>query len=210
MPKAVPIVVSAGLAVGVFCGLLFGVGKKSAVAAAPAKTEEKAPAKSSNAKAETPAPTPAAEPTPEPAAAGSAGCCRRSTDADAGSRLCCSSDADGSCCSVDVLAAAEHKTTKIVVVIKTEAAAKDAKLIVDGKPVDGLSAEIPTDNKTAKVEVKSSGFRSYEKKLDLTPGELTLEIEMAKRPASTGAPAGGVKPPKKDKPPAGGGGLIDI
>src|SRR5512139_3234323 len=34
--KAVPIVVSAGLAVGVFCGLLFGVGKKNeAVAAAP-------------------------------------------------------------------------------------------------------------------------------------------------------------------------------
>src|SRR5262245_15092333 len=31
--KAVPLVVSAGLAVGVFCGLLFGVGKKSAVAA---------------------------------------------------------------------------------------------------------------------------------------------------------------------------------
>src|SRR5690242_149786 len=38
--KAVPVVVSAGLAVGVFCGLLFGLGTdKDEANAAPAKTE---------------------------------------------------------------------------------------------------------------------------------------------------------------------------
>src|SRR5690349_14216371 len=54
--KAVPIVVSAGLAVGVFFGLLFGVGKKSEAVAAPpdktAKAESKAatPSKPAEAK----------------------------------------------------------------------------------------------------------------------------------------------------------------
>jgi len=37
-PKNIPVIVSAGLAVGVFCGLLFGVGTgKKAAAAAPSK-----------------------------------------------------------------------------------------------------------------------------------------------------------------------------
>src|SRR6476659_2470881 len=52
--KAVPIVVSAGLAVGVFFVLLFGVGKKSEAVAAPpdktAKAESKAATKSAEAK----------------------------------------------------------------------------------------------------------------------------------------------------------------
>jgi len=101
----------------------------------------------------------------------------------------------------------EKKMTKLVVVVKTAGAAKDAKLFIDGTAVEGLIAELPVDKKTAKVEVKATGYRSYEKKLDLTPGELTLEIEMAKR--STGTPT--VRPPKRpDKPPSGGGGLIDI
>jgi hypothetical protein len=199
--KAVPIVVSAGLAVGVFCGLLFGVGKKSeAVAAAPSKGTNVKPEEdpkpdphaapaglgATAAKPVTPPPT-----TPPPAAGSAAA---KPTVAAAGS-------------AAPTVPA--DKTTKLSVVIKTEGAAKDAKLMIDGKEVDGLSTEIPTDKKSVKVEVKSNGYRSYEKKLDLTPGELTLEIEMAKKPSSSGAP--GVKPPKRpDKPPSGGGGLIDI
>lgn len=203
--KAVPIVMSAGLAVGVFCGLLFGVGKKSeAVAAAPAKTEEKVEAKEASPPPAQPTPPPT---TPEPAA-GSAtevAAAAPTETVPAAAPEPTIPPATGSATP----AAAEVPTTKIVVVIKTEAAAQDAKLIIDGKAVDGLTAEIPSDKKTAKVEVKSSGFRSYEKKLDLTPGELTLEIEMAKRPAGGTTPS--VRPPKRpDKPPSGGGGLIDI
>jgi hypothetical protein len=200
----------------VFCGLLFGVGKKSeAVAAAPEKAEEKVA--SQDVKEATPPPAQPTPPptTPEPAAgsadvaaAGSAAPVTETVPTPAGSAAPTPTvPAAGSAAPTPVVA--DAKKTKIVVVIKTEAAAKDAKLIVDGKPVDGLTAEIPTDQKTAKVEVKSSGFRSYEKKLDLTPGELTLEIEMAKRPAGGTTPT--VRPPKRpDKPPSGGGGLIDI
>jgi hypothetical protein len=199
MSKAVPIVVSAGLAVGVFCGLLFGVGKKNdAVAAAPSS--------GSNVKE---------EPKPETGAAPAGA----STTPTQGSAAVAPTVAAGSAAPAAGSAAptatatpavAEKKMTKLIVVVKTPGAAKDAKLIVDGAPVEGLTTELPVDKKTAKIEVKASGYRSYEKKLDLTPGELTLEIEMAKRSSSSGGTPS-VKPPKRpDKPPSGGGGLIDI
>ena len=60
-----------------------------------------------------------------------------------------------------------------------------------------------------KVEVKATGYRTYEKKLDLVGDEMTLEIELSKRPSS--GTGGGVHPPKRpDRPPSGGGGLDDI
>ena len=40
-PKAVPVIVSAGLAVGVFCGLLFGLGTGTEVKAAGSTGEKK-------------------------------------------------------------------------------------------------------------------------------------------------------------------------
>ena len=75
--------------------------------------------------------------------------------------------------------------------------------------VDGMSVELPADKKSVKVEIKASGYRSVDKKIDLAGGDTAIEFEMAKR--SSGTP--GVKPPKRpDKPPSGGagGGLIDI
>jgi hypothetical protein len=211
--KAVPIVVSAGLAVGVFCGLLFGVGKKGeAVAAAPAKgTNVKPPAEEPKpdkgaapaglGASTTPTPPPTAPTPAQPAPTTPTVPATGSASAAAGS----AAPAQGSAAP----AVAKKDMTKLIVVVKTEAAAKDAKLIIDGKPVEGLTTEIPVDKKTVKVEVKASGFRSYEKKLDLTPGELTLEIEMAKRPSGGGSQP--VRPPKRpDKPPSNGGGLIDI
>jgi hypothetical protein len=199
--KAVPIVVSAGLAVGVFCGLLFGVGKKNdAVAAAPATGSNVKP--------------PGEEPKPDPGAA-PAGLVATPTkpvpaQPAAGSAAGSAAVAAGSAAPTPVTpppVVEEKKLTKLIVVVKTAGAAKGAKLFVDGNAIDGMTTELPADKKTAKVEVKASGYRSYEKKLDLTPGELTLEIEMAKR--SSGGPT--VRPPKRpDKPPSGGGGLIDI
>lgn len=199
--KAVPIVVSAGLAVGVFCGLLFGVGKKSeAVAASPSKgtnakpTEEPKPDR--NAAPAGLGATTGVTPTAPPPAPGSP-----AKPAAAGSAVAAAGSAAPT--------VTPDKLTKLSVVIKTDGAAKDAKLFIDGKEVSGLATEIPIDKKTVKVEVKSSGYRSYEKRIDLTPGELTLEIEMAKRSSGNGTPT--VRPPKRpDKPPGGGGGLIDI
>jgi hypothetical protein len=197
---------SAGLAVGVFCGLLFGVGKESeAVAASPstgtnvkkdpeAKPEPKAEPATGAAAATTPTtpttPTaetpPATTPTPAPTV-----------------------PAQGSA-AVAAAPAAAAKTFKLTVTIKPEAAAKDAKLWIDGAAVDGMIAEVPADKKSVKVEVKASGYRSVDKKIDLAGGDTSVELEMAKRPAG-GGPAP-VRPPKRpDKPPSNsGGGLIDI
>jgi hypothetical protein len=201
MPKAVPIVVSAGLAVGVFCGLLFGVGKKNdAVAAGPSTGSN---VKSSG---EQPKPDPGAAPAglgataSKPVAAGSA------AKPSAGSATVAAGSAPAGSAAAPPPVVEEKKMTKLIVVVKTTGAAKDAKLFIDGNPVDGLTTELPVDKKTVKVEVKATGYRSYDKKLDLTPGELTLEIEMAKKSSGSN-----VRPPKRpDKPPSGGGGLIDI
>jgi hypothetical protein len=203
MSKAVPIVVSAGLAVGVFCGLLFGVGKKNEAVASSASGSAKEEAKGPPA---APAGLGASAPTPPPAQGSAAKPAAGSATVAAGSAAPTAPAAPaGSAATAP--AVDDKKMTKLIVVVKTAGAAKDAKLFVDGNAVDGLTTELPVDKKTAKVEVKASGYRSYEKKLDLTPGELTLEIEMAKR--SSGTPA--VRPPKRpDKPPSGGGGLIDI
>jgi hypothetical protein len=198
--KAVPIVVSAGLAVGVFFGLLFGVGKKpQAVAAAPAKgsaaepTEERTP--DPNAGLARPAATPTNETAP---AAGSA-------TAAAGSAVAATETAASAPGAAATLT--EDKKIKLTVTIKPEAAAKDAKLIIDGKQVDGMTVELPAATKSVKVEVKAAGYRSVEKKIDLAGGDTAIELEMAKRPSS-GTP--GVRPPKRPDRPPGGGGLIDI
>jgi len=197
-PKIVPIIMSAGLAVGVFCGLLFGVGKKSEAIAAE-------PSKGNNVKPATETPAAKADPGSAPAGLG-ATAAKPVPAAGSGAKPGTPVAAAGSAAPPPPPPTVEVKKTKLIVVIKT-AAAKDAKLYIDGEEVEGLTTEVPVDRKTIKVEVKANGFRSYEKKLDLTPGELTLEIEMAKK--SSGTP--GVRPPKRpDKPPSGGGGLIDI
>jgi hypothetical protein len=187
--KAVPLVVSAGLAVGVFCGLLFGVGKKSeAVAAGPTTTEKDDKAKAA------PAQEPAKPQTPAPPAAGSA-------VAAAGSAA---PTVPPTPPPVTV-----PKTIKLTVTVKPEGAAKDAKLIIDGQAVEGMTTELPFDKKSVKVEIKASGYRSVDKKIDLAGGDTAVEFEMAKRTGGTGTPA--VRPPKRpDRPPSGGGGLIDI
>ena len=202
MSKAVPIVVSAGLAVGVFCGLLFGVGKKSeAVAAAPASgtnvkpKDEPKPDKGAAPAGLGASTTPPAPAKPAAPAAGSA-------VAAAGSAAPTAPTAP------TAPAVVEPKKIKLTVTVKPEGAAKDAKLVIDGAPVDGMTIELPADKKSVRVEVKSSGYRSVDKKIDIAGGDTAIEFEMAKRPSGGGT---NVRPPKRpDKPPSGGGGLIDI
>jgi hypothetical protein len=198
--KAVPVVVSAGLAVGVFCGLLFGVGtgKQEAEANAPSasnvKKEEETSAAPEGLGASKAAPVPATPTTPTTPATGSAAPPVAAT---------------GSAAAPTTPSVPEKKLMKLTIKIKPDAAAKDAKIMVDGTTIEGVATDVPLDKKTVKVEVKSSGYRSAEKKLDVSEGEMTLEIELSKRSSSGG---GGVRPPKRpDRPPSGGGGgLIDI
>lgn len=204
-PKIVPIIMSAGLAVGVFCGLLFGVGKKSeAVASTPSKGTNVKP--------------PAEEPKPDPGGA-PAGLGATSTKPvppaqhtapAAGSAAVAAAPAGAGSAAPAAKPAptvTEEKKNKLTVTLKPEAAMTGAKLFIDGKEVEGMTVDIPVDKKSVKVEVKSPGYRSVEKKIDITGETMSVEFETVKRPASTP----GVKPPKRpDRPPSGGGGLIDI
>jgi hypothetical protein len=190
--KAVPIVVSAGLAVGVFCGLLFGVGTGK---------ENAAVSKGNNVKHEEESkPDPGAAPQGLGATAAAPVAPKQVTPPPAPAQ------------PPPQPAKPEEKKVKLTVQIKPEAAAKDAKISIDGQEITGNSTEVPADKKTVKVEVKANGYRSAEKKIDLVGDELTLDIEMSKRSSSGGAPT--VRPPKRiDKPPGpsnNGGGLIDI
>jgi hypothetical protein len=202
-PKIVPIIMSAGLAVGVFCGLLFGVGKKSeAIAAEPSKGNNVKPA------------TEPAEAKPDPRAApaglGATAAKPPPPAPGSGAKPGTATVAAGSgapAAAPPPPTVVEEKKIKVTVTLKPEAAMKDAKLYIDGKVAEGTSFEMPADKKSVKVEVKAPGYRSVEKTINLTGQDVAVEFETVKR--SSGTP--GVRPPKRpDKPPSGGGGLIDI
>lgn len=194
--KAVPIVVSAGLAVGVFCGLLFGVGtgKETTAEASPSasnvkKVEEDKAAPAGVGATSTVGATKPATPPATPDAGSGAG------------------SGSATVAATTTPTVKEEKKIKLTVRVKPEAAASIAKISVDGAEIQGMAADLPGDKKTVKVEVKASGYRTAEKKLDLVGDEMTLEIELSKKSSS-----GGVRPPKRpDRPPSNsGGGLIDI
>ena len=203
--KAVPVVVSAGLAVGVFCGLLFGVGTGQ-------KKAEAAPSVASNVKKEddsnkgaapeglgatstTPPPkTPTTPTTPTTPAAGSAAVPTVQTPT-----------------TPTTPAKPAEKMVKVVVKVVPDTAQKDAKISIDGTEITGNETDIPLSKKSVKIVIKTDGYRTAEKKLDLIDGDqMTVELPLTKRPA--GGTGGGVHPPHRpDRPPSNsGGGLIDI
>jgi hypothetical protein len=210
--KAVPVVVSAGLAVGVFCGLLFGVGTgKNAAIAAPSASNVKKGA--------------AGEAKPEPGAAPTGlGATAAMPVAKAGSAAPAGSGSPPAVAAAGSAAAGagagsakpaveEKKVLKVTFKLKPESAEKDAKITIDGKEITGLVTELPVDTKSMKVEIKATGFRTLDKKQDIVdaPGnEMLIEYELVKKP--TGGSTGGTRPPKRPERPtnAGGGGLIDI
>jgi hypothetical protein len=212
--KAVPVVVSAGLAVGVFCGLLFGVGtgKKAAVAA---------PSKGTNAKDQPVedtthlVQTPTKPITPTAQLAGSAAGSATGAGSGAGSAVAAAGSAAGS-------GSAAAPMTKLTIAVLPDAAAKVARIQIDGKPIDGNSIELPFEaKKSIKVSVTADGFHSRDQKIELLEGEETVQLELTKkgggsspgfggtdthRPTVPTRPPGGDKPPPKKNP----GGLIDI
>jgi hypothetical protein len=213
-------VVSAGLAVGVFCGLLFGLGTGTTEAAPE-------PAKGNNVKsggtAEA-APTPTTPTTPTtagttPPSTGSAiagnGSTKNPAAIAAGTGSPTVAAGTGSAATTPAAA-----TIKLTVEITPEAAASVAKITIDGKEITGKTIDLPIDKKSVKVSITAAGFHSIDKKIDLAgPGDTTIKQEMAKRGTGTASPGfGGAstggnhvptsapKPPKK--PPNSG--IIDI
>lgn len=228
--RAVPVVVSAGLAIGVFCGLLFGLGVPDETAEASASTT----ATETTSKPDNEVPEPF-QPTQKkdvpgtttpgtttPPANGSAA-------KDGGSAAVATNTGSGNVekgSAATVPAAPTKLIGKLTIVIKPEAVAKTAKIFVDGKQLDENTYEVDlidkldkTKNearKNVKVVVKASGYREVEQKIDIVAApnaenNNNYEVELIKRPTG----GGGTTPPRP--PPPGGKkckkppcGLIDI
>ena len=213
-PKAVPVLVSAGLAIGVFCGLLFGVGTGETEAKA-GTTEEK---KFVGTKIETsddgtatsggvgPAP-------PKSVTEGTrvTGTIKEPPKAQG------SAVATGSATGSAATVVPTVKVSKVTFTLKPDTV-KDAKITVDGVEVANNTIEVPLGDKPKKevvVLVKAPGFKDFEQKLEVDEGEMKVEYPLTKKSSGGGVSApkrpdppggkGGKKPPKK-----GGGGLIDI
>lgn len=215
--KAVPVVVSAGLAVGVFCGLLFGLGTGKAPAmAGPSKGNNLKPA-TDKAAAPMPGAAPAgvgataAAPPPKPdagtvavvAATGSAG----SAVGSATPKVAAGS------------VAAAVVATKLTIEVEPAAAAATAKITVDGKEITGTSIDVTADTKAVKVSVSATGYHSIDnKKVDIVAGtDMKVQLELTKRSAGGSPGFGGASstpnhvptaPPRPKKPPNSG--IIDI
>ncbi len=227
-PKIVPVIVSAGLAVGVFCGLLFGVGtgKKDAVAAPSKGTNAKdQPVEDTTHLVETPnKPITPTSQLGKGSGAGSAAVAATGSGAGSGSAVAMAGSAAGS-------AAVAPKTTKLTIKVKPDGAASAAKIQIDGKDIDGNTLDVPTDKKSVKVAVTATGYHSFEpKSYDVSGDEMTIEIELSKRAGGGGAGSPGfggtdTHAPKVPTRPPGGdsggtktttppkkkpGGLIDI
>ena len=206
--KAVPVVVSAGLAVGVFCGLLFGLGtgKHDAQAAAVSGSDGSASI------APAPAGLGATAPLPVGSGAGSAAVAAGSAAGSGSAAVAAAgSAAIGSAGSgAGSAVVPEVKIAKLVVNVTPPDAAATAKVEVDGAAITGTSLDVPTEKKTVHVVVKATGYHQYEHDAPLIGGQTTtLDVELIKRaPEPPHPPAS--HPPPTHKKPQGGGGLIDI
>lgn len=225
--KAVPVVVSAGLAVGVFCGLLFGVGTGQAADTPPPVKKDPFARSAADLPPEPPPPPPSTNPPPvkpNPPVATAAGSGSGSGSAGAGSGSGSatavaagsgSGSADVGAGSGSAVAAPEEVVAKLVIEIEPSAANEIAKILVDGKPIEGRTIDIPLgdDAKQAvKVAVSASGFKDTTQEVTVE-GNTTMKFELVKRRTGGGLPRIPTGSGNPKKPPGGkkpGGGLIDI
>lgn len=210
-PKIVPVVVSAGLAVGVFCGLLFGLGTGKAADARPGSSDDALALAIRNAvedaRTERTAPPPPPPPPPividaAPAAVGSAGSGSAGSGSGTGSgsapldatRLGEGSGAGSA--APPVLAPPPEKPTPAITkaTLTFRATPATAAISVDKQAVSGgsLVVDLTGGKRKVRVEASASGYRSYDKTFDVT-GDQAIEIRMTKRV----------------KKPGGGGGLME-
>ncbi len=227
--RAVPVVVSAGLAIGVFCGLLFGLGVEKDEASAATVTTAETPKK---------ADTEVAAPfQPEP-----------KKDVKVPSLAPQVVNKDGTTSPAkpaDLKPVEPAKPTKIngtlKIDIQPEDAAKVAKVTIEGQDIDGVAFELdmtqafkdatkdlkpdakkPEVKKEVKVVVKAAGFRDFTSKVDVVAErDTTFKVTMQKKSSGGGNVGGLPRPPPpggNTRPPPSGGqkckkppcGLIDI
>jgi hypothetical protein len=222
--KMVPIVVSAGLAVGTFCGLLFGVGLGEPATAAPSSGNNVKPTDPSEtapvtgtkpattsssttpAKPATTTTTAAAGSTTTPAAGSAATPAAGSaaTKPAAGSGATTTTAAAGSGATAGsaaakptVAAETAVKKPKLTVELSPDTVAATAKITVDGKPIEGNSLEIDLGKETkkeVKIVVKASGYKTVEQKVDVD-SDVNVKIELIKRSSvPTTTPGTGPRP----------------
>jgi hypothetical protein len=216
--KAVPIVMSAGLAVGVFCGLLFGLGtgNDGAIAATGPRIDPtatttdvpdvlKAPSAADGTAKKVDSTAPAAPPPPPPpavAAAPAAGSDAGSAApvvAAAGSAVAPAPAATGSAAgsAAPAVAAAPAPAggaiasdAKIKFEV-TPATATDVKFTIDGKDYAPESAIAMNGaaTKTIDVVVRANGFHEFEQKPSIGPGMTIVKVELVKRVSNGGGNA---------------------
>jgi hypothetical protein len=227
--KIVPVVVSAGLAIGVFCGLLFGLGTgKTDAAAGPASGTN---IKDKDEAQPLPPPPVSTAPMKEPAKGPMITQMAGSGSA-AGSGAAASSGA-GSAAVVaggsDTDPAKPAATIKLTILVEPETAVDTEKIQIDGKDITGNSIDLPEGTKTVRVTISATGYQSREQKVDVSSGDTTVHVELQKHSAAGSPGFGGASKPTgvtvparppgnggagagsgtKKKPP-GNGSLIDI
>jgi hypothetical protein len=193
--KAVPVVVSAGLAVGVFCGLLFGLGtgKEDEASAATStkkdddkKPDPKTPDKKPDTKvADTKAPDTKAPDTKTPDT-------KAPDKGSSDTKVADNSKGSGDKGSA---APAAH-IAKLTLEIKPDPGPQ-AKITVDGKDMDPkkpFEIDLGTDkSKSVKLAITAPGFHSYEQKVDVN-SDTSVTVELAKRAGVATNPTVGKNP----------------
>ncbi|MBP9088645.1 MAG: hypothetical protein KBG15_21155 [Kofleriaceae bacterium] len=187
--KAIPVVVAAGLAAGVFAGLMLGIGPKQNDAQPIASTqlgsgssEEVAiPAPGNTASA-----IPVAVVTPDAPvdATGSAAAVAAAVPVATGS------DAGSGSSAPSTPPEPVKKLAKITFAIKPPGAT--AEIRIDGQVVDGGVAEFDVTDGKKHVEVTASaeGFDAFKKSFDVTRDD-TLAIALVKKRSSTSSTSAG-------------------
>jgi hypothetical protein len=215
-PKAVPVLVSAGLAIGVFCGLLFGLGTGETEAKASTPEEKKFVGTKIEGGDEGTATTGSVGPAiPKSVTDGTrvTGTIKEPPKTGSAAQGSAVGSAAGSAATV----APTVKVSKVTFTLKPDTV-KDAKITVDGVEVANNTIEVALGDKPKKevvVLVKAPGFKDFEQKLEVDEGEMKVEYPLTKARSSSG----GTSTPKRPDPPGGkggkkpkkpGGGLIDI
>jgi hypothetical protein len=189
----VPVVVAAGLAVGVFCGLLFGLGTKHEAAPARATNGAK---QSEESQVQTAAVTTGTAKAPVTTPAAGSAAPAAGSAAPAGSAA--------------AAVAAPARPGKLTIEIKPDSAAASAKVFIDGRRLTtGTSAEIAFDpgtkERTVKVVVQAAGYQEEQRDETVKSEEATsLSIPLKPMKAVTSTAATG-----DDGKPSSGGGKSD-
>jgi hypothetical protein len=216
--RAVPVVVSAGLAVGVFCGLLFGLGTGEPADAKPADSSSEGSGSATVTMGETTAGS--AVVAPVVATAGSAtapvtaaGSGSAAVAMGSGSAAPAAGSGSAVAAAAGSAAALAAKPIHVSLDIDPASAAISAAMSVDGTALAGPSADVPAGTKQVRVKVIAPGFHTFDENFDIVAvnGAATVKVKLRKReatPPSTGTPSnGGSHSTKPNKPKPG---MIDI